>query len=81
MMKKVELEEWIKMNGTTKYGKIETKIREVDEYGNAATTISEIYQDDNKLYTDYMIWRKVDEKWMIIGKTFDLHQNMMRRKN
>jgi hypothetical protein len=72
--KKVELEEWIKMVSSMQFWGIESKIIEVYESGNAATTVSEIYQDGTKLYTDYMIWRKVDDKWMIMGKTFDMHQ-------
>jgi len=78
VLKKVELDQWLKMISSMKFGKIESKVIEVYESGNAATTISEIYQDGKKLYTDYMIWRKVDDKWMIMGKTFDMHQRMMR---
>ena len=71
MIKKVSLDEWIKMVASMKFANIDYKILEIFQSGNAATTISEIYQDGKRLYTDYLIWQKIDNKWVIMGKTFD----------
>ena len=50
------------------------------KWDDAATSVSEIYQDGKKLYTDYMIWRKNGENWQIMGKTFAFHQKRMMRR-
>ena len=72
--KKVVLDDWINMISPMKFQNIEYKIIDIYDSGQAACSISEIYQNGKKLYTDYMVWRKVEGKWMIMGKTFSMHQ-------
>lgn len=78
MMRKVVLNDWIKMLSGMQFGEIDYKIVAIHQSGAAATSVSEIYQDGQKLYTDYLVWRKVDEDWKIMGKTYEMHQSMMR---
>ena len=79
-LRKIELNQWITMVSKMKFNNIEYKILEVHVTDDAATTVSEIYQEGKKLYTDYMIWRKNTGNWQIMGKTFAFHQKRMMRR-
>lgn len=77
--KKVVLDDWIKMVSSMEFQNIDYKIIDVYESGKAACSVSEIYQNGKKLYTDYIVWSKIEEDWVIMGKTFSMHQGRRKR--
>lgn len=79
-MRKIELERWLTMLKNMSFSEIESKVLEVHVTDGAATTVSEIYQQGKKLYTDYMIWQKIEDRWVIMGKTFAFHQQRSTRQ-
>ena len=79
-MRKIELEQWLTMLQNMSFTNIESTILEVHVTEGAATTVSEIFQEGEKLYTDYMIWQKINGQWRIMGKTFAFHQQRTMRR-
>jgi hypothetical protein len=78
-IKPLPIEEWItnleKANkeNTTAPVKTEGKFINVDVTGNAAVVKLELYRENKKVFTDYLVLSKFAEGWRIVSKTFQRH--------
>jgi hypothetical protein len=78
-IKPLPIEEWItnleksKKEATTPAPKTEGKFLSVDITGTAAIAKLELYRDNKKVFTDYLILNKFTEGWRIISKTYFRH--------
>jgi hypothetical protein len=51
----------------------EAKFLNVDITGNAATVKLELFRDNKKTFTDYLVLYKFSEGWRIVSKTYFKH--------
>ncbi|MBT1698641.1 nuclear transport factor 2 family protein [Fulvivirgaceae bacterium PWU4] len=78
-IKPLPIEEWIanlekaKKESTTPPVKTEGKFVNVDVTGNAAVVKLELYRENKKVFTDYLVLYKFAEGWRIVSKTFYRH--------
>lgn len=78
-IKPLSIEEWIaniekaKTNNSPAPAKAEGKFISVDVTGNAAVVKLELYREDKKTFTDYLVLYKFSEGWKIVSKTFFRH--------
>lgn len=78
-IKPLPIEEWIanlekaKKESTTPPAKTEGKFVDVDITGNAAVVKLELYRENKKVFTDYLVLYKFAEGWRIVSKTFYRH--------
>ena len=78
-VKPYPLEEWIaaiekrKLENAPVPPKAEGKFINIDITGNAATVKLELYRDNKKTFTDYLVLYKFTEGWKIVSKTFYRH--------
>jgi hypothetical protein len=78
-IKPLPIEEWItnlekaKKESTTPLVKTEGKFINVDVTGNAAVVKLELYRENKKVFTDYLVLYKFTEGWRIVSKTFQRH--------
>lgn len=78
-IKPLSIEEWItnieksrKENGPPTI-KTEGKYISVDVTGTAAIVELELFRDNKKIFTDYLVLYKFTEGWRIVSKTFYRH--------
>jgi len=78
-VKPYAIEEWIaaiekrKQENAPAQPKAEGKFITVDITGNAATVKLELYRDNKKTFTDYLVLYKFTEGWKIVSKTYYRH--------
>lgn len=78
-VKPYAIEEWIaaiekrKLENTPPQPKAEGKFINIDITGNAATVKLELYRDNKKTFTDYIVLYKFAEGWKIVSKTYYRH--------
>lgn len=78
-VKPLPIEEWIsniekaKAKGDPTPAKTEGKFINVDVTGNAAVVKLELYRENKKTFTDYLVLYKFAEGWKIVSKTFQRH--------
>lgn len=78
-IKPLPIEEWItnlekaKKESTTAPVKTEGKFINVDVTCNAAVVKLELYRQNKKVFTDYLVLYKFTEGWRIVSKTFHRH--------
>jgi hypothetical protein len=78
-VKPLPIEEWItnlekaKKENTAPLTKTEGKFINVDVTGNAAIVKLELYRENKKVFTDYLVLYKFTEGWRIVSKTFQRH--------
>lgn len=78
-IKPLPIEEWItnlekaKKESTNPPVKTEGKFVNVDITGNAAVVKLELYRENKKIFTDYLVLYKFNEGWRIVSKTFYRH--------
>lgn len=78
-IKPLPIEEWIanlekaKKESTTPPVKTDGKFVDVDITGNAAVVKLELYRENKKVFTDYLVLYKFAEGWRIVSKTFYRH--------
>ena len=78
-IKPLPIEEWIanlekaKKESTTPPVKTAGKFVNVDVTGNAAVVKLELYRENKKVFTDYLVLYKFAEGWRIVSKTFYRH--------
>ncbi|PLX25433.1 MAG: hypothetical protein C0599_00610 [Salinivirgaceae bacterium] len=46
----------------------------IDITGNAAVAKVELYQNENKIFTDYLMLYRFDEGWRIVSKIYEDHR-------
>lgn len=78
-VKPLSIEEWItnieksrKENGPPSV-KTESKFISIDVTGTAAIVELELFRDNKKIFTDYLVLYKFNEGWKIVSKTFYRH--------
>lgn len=78
-VKPYPIEEWIaaiekrKAENAPVPAKAEGKFINIDITGNAATVKLELYRDNKKTFTDYLVLYKFTEGWKIVSKTYYRH--------
>lgn len=78
-IKPLPIEEWIANNEKAKKetpappSKTEGKFANVDITGNNAVVKLELYRDNKKIFTDYLVLYKFTEGWRIVSKTYYRH--------
>ena len=78
-IKPLSIEEWIaniekaRANNSPAPAKAEGKFITVDVTGNAAVVKLELYRENKKTFTDYLVLYKFNEGWKIVSKTFFRH--------
>jgi hypothetical protein len=79
-IKPLSIEEWItniekskKESTTAPPAKTEGKFVNVDITGNAAVVKLELYRENKKVFTDYLVLYKFTEGWRIVSKTYFRH--------
>jgi hypothetical protein len=78
-IKPLPIEEWItnleksRKESTTPVVKTEGKFINVDVTGNNAVVKLELYRENKKIFTDYLVLYKFNEGWRIVSKTFFRH--------
>jgi len=78
-VKPYAIEEWIaaiekrKLENVPPQPKAEGKFITYDITGNAATVKLELYRDNKKTFTDYLVLYKFTEGWKIVSKTYYRH--------
>lgn len=77
-VKPLPLEEWItniqkSRKETASPPSAEGKFINVDITGNNAVAKLEIYRENKKIFTDYLVLYKFNEGWRIVSKTFYRH--------
>jgi hypothetical protein len=78
-IKPLPIEEWItnlekaKKEATSPVVKTEGKFVNVDVTGNNAVVKLELYRENKKIFTDYLVLYKFTEGWKIVSKTFYRH--------
>jgi hypothetical protein len=78
-IKPLPIEEWIvnlekaKKESATPPARTEGKFINVDITGNNAVVKLELYRDNKKIFTDYLVLYKFTEGWRIVSKTFYRH--------
>lgn len=78
-IKPYPIEEWIaaiekrKAEGNTSSVKTTGKFISIDDTGNAATVKLELYRENKKTFTDYIVLYKFTEGWRIVSKTYYRH--------
>lgn len=79
-IKPLPIEEWIANNEKAKkdnpnapVSKTEGKFINVDVTGNNAVVKLELYRDNKKVFTDYLVLYKFTEGWRIVSKTYFRH--------
>jgi hypothetical protein len=78
-IKPLPIEEWIanlektKKESATAPARTEGKFVNVDITGNAAVVKLELYRENKKVFTDYLVLYKFTEGWRIVSKTFYRH--------
>ncbi|HEY0743347.1 MAG TPA: nuclear transport factor 2 family protein [Chryseosolibacter sp.] len=78
-IKPLRIEEWIANNEKAKKenpaapSKTEGKFVNVDITGNNAVVKLELYRDNKKIFTDYLVLYKFTEGWRIVSKTYYRH--------
>ena len=78
-IKPLGIEEWItniekaKKENPNPPAKTEGKFINVDVTGNAAVVKLELYRENKKVFTDYLVLYKFTEGWRIVSKTFHRH--------
>jgi hypothetical protein len=80
-VKPYPIEEWItaieqkKKDGVPNIAPATGKFINIDITGSAAVVKLEIYRQDKKAFTDYLVLYKFAEGWRIVSKTFYRHPN------
>jgi hypothetical protein len=80
-VKPYPIEEWItaieqkKKDGVPNIAPATGKFINIDITGTAAVAKLEIYRQDKKIFTDYLVLYKFAEGWRIASKTFYRHPN------
>lgn len=78
-IKPLPIEEWIANNEKAKkenpapVAKTEGKFINVDVTGNNAVVKLELYRENKKIFTDYLVLYKFTEGWRIVSKTYFRH--------
>jgi hypothetical protein len=78
-VKPLTIEEWItniekaRKENTAAAVKTEGKFISVDVTGTAAIVELELFRDNKKIFTDYLVLYKFTEGWRIVSKTFYRH--------
>jgi hypothetical protein len=78
-IKPLPIEEWIanlekaKKESPNSPARTEGKFITVDITGNNAVVKLELYREDKKIFTDYLVLYKFTEGWRIVSKTFYRH--------
>lgn len=77
-IKPLPIEEWItsiekSRNDNQPRPKTTGKFVNVDITGNAAVVKLELYREDKKTFTDYLVLYKFEEGWRIVSKTYFRH--------
>jgi len=80
-IKPLPIEEWItniekrrtEAKPDAKQSRTEAKFLTVDITGNAATVKLELYRDNKKTFTDYLVLYKFTEGWRIVSKSYFRH--------
>ena len=78
-IKTLPIEEWIANNEKAKKetpapaSKAEGKFANVDITGNNAVVKLELYRENKKIFTDYLVLYKFTEGWRIVSKTYYRH--------
>jgi hypothetical protein len=78
-IKPLPIEEWIttleknKKDNPSPLPRTEGKFISIDVTGTAAVVKLEIYRDNKKIFTDYLVLYKFNEGWRIVSKTFYRH--------
>jgi hypothetical protein len=78
-IKPLPIEEWItnleksRKESTAPAVKTEGKFVNVDVTGNNAVVKLELYRENKKIFTDYLVLYKFTEGWRIVSKTFFRH--------
>jgi hypothetical protein len=78
-IKPLPIEEWItnleksKKESAAATFKTEGKFIDVDITGNNAVVKLELYRENKKVFTDYLVLYKFAEGWRIVSKTFFRH--------
>jgi hypothetical protein len=78
-IKPLPIEEWItnlekaKKDNPAAPPKTEGKFVSVDVTGNNAVVKLELYRENKKIFTDYLVLYKFTEGWRIVSKTFFRH--------
>jgi Putative lumazine-binding len=72
------IEEWItnlekSKAQNTPFAKTTGKFINVDVTGNAAVVKLELYREEKKVFTDYIVLYKFTEGWRIVSKTYFRH--------
>jgi Putative lumazine-binding len=72
------IEEWItnlekSKSQNTPFAKTTGKFINVDITGNAAVVKLELYREEKKVFTDYIVLYKFTEGWRIVSKTYFRH--------
>lgn len=80
-IKPYPIEDWIaaieqkKKDGVPNVAPVVGKFVNVDITGNAAVVKLELYRQEKKTFTDYLVLYKFTEGWRIVSKTFYRHPN------
>jgi hypothetical protein len=78
-IKPLPIEEWITMlektrkEAPTTPARTEGKFINVDVTGNNAVVKLELYRENKKVFTDYLVLYKFTEGWRVVSKTFYRH--------
>jgi hypothetical protein len=78
-IKPLPIEEWIannekaKKENPTAPSKTEGKFVNVDVTGNNAVVKLELFRENKKIFTDYLVLYKFTEGWRIVSKTYFRH--------
>jgi Putative lumazine-binding len=78
-IKPLPIEEWIANSEKAKKetpapaSKAEGKFASVDITGNNAVVKLELYRENKKIFTDYLVLYKFTEGWRIVSKTYFRH--------
>jgi hypothetical protein len=78
-IKPLAIEEWIanlekaKKENTAQAARTEGKFVNVDITGTNAVVKLELYRENKKIFTDYLVLYKFTEGWRIVSKTFFRH--------
>jgi hypothetical protein len=78
-IKPLPIEEWIasieknRKENTRQGPATEGKFVSTDITGNAAVVKLELYRENKKIFTDYLVLYKFNEGWRIVSKTFYRH--------
>lgn len=64
-----------KKDGVPNVAPVTGKFINIDITGNAAVVKLEIYRQEKKFFTDYLVLYKFTEGWRIVSKTFFRHPN------